>query len=180
MSSPDWRVAPPDFSPTLLDWACTSGSLTQRLVATGLPFAVVVTQQGTAYPTADEADYLTLPLRQPVLVREVLLTLADQPVVFARSLTAGPAPHWAAVLGRGRRSLGLTLFTDAAITRRPLQWATLSTSPLAQAARLHFASAAPCLLGRRAGFVLHGETLLVHEVFHPDLALLSPPPCLPT
>lgn len=91
MSSPDWRVAPPDFSPTLLDWACTSGSLTQRLVATGLPFAVVVTQQGTAYPTADEADYLTLPLRQPVLVREVLLTLADQPVVFARSLTADPA-----------------------------------------------------------------------------------------
>lgn len=176
---PDWRAAPAENVPAALaDWLCETGSLTERLIASGRLFAVEVLAQGVEPAWPDEAAALGLTAGAPALAREVRLTLDGAPFVYARSLCRADSPAWAGVLARGSRSLGLTLFADPGMLRHPLQFITgqpARLALLAQAQQACWPGLAGPLAARRSLFGALDDALLVHEVFHPDLVTVSPP-----
>ncbi len=104
------------------------------------------------------------------------LTLDGAPFVYARSLCRADSPAWAGVLARGSRSLGLTLFGEPGIARHPLNFCAglAAQSALLARARAALPGAGDWLHARRSLFGQPDDALLVHEVFHPLLAEVTP------
>jgi chorismate--pyruvate lyase len=165
-----WRPEPPSCSPGVVGFLTEPGSLTDRLIATGLDFSVEQLYLGSDRATPDEADLLGLSPDSPVLARHVALSLGGDVVVVARSLCAAGCEVWSPILDRGGRSLGLTLFgIDSTISRGPLSFATISfPHPLFAIAQAMTADAAR-FPARRGRFSLHGRALIVQEAFLPAL-----------
>jgi len=162
-----WLPQPPDLAPALLALVTEAGSLTERLMATGHRFGVQVLSQGASKANPDEVALLCLPADSMLYARHVLLTLDDTPVVYARSIARLDCPVWQAILDRGSRSLGLTLFGGLPqLQRGPLRYQQLDTThPLHQACP----NPAGQLAARRCCFVLEQAPLVVCELFLPAL-----------
>ena len=131
-SEPRWRAIshyscrelPPDTRPWLLD----DGSLTARLTGLNVgAFAVRRLYQGWQVPLPSERRLLGLPPRQTALLREVSLSLAGQPVVFARSLfpLASLTGSLAHLRRLQNRSLGEILFRHPGMHRSPFELARM-------------------------------------------------------
>lgn len=154
----------------MADFVTVPGSLTDRLVATGLGFAVEQLYLGNDWATADEAELLGLSPDSLVIARHVALSLAGEIVVVARSLCAKGCEVWGPILDRGGRSLGLTLFgSDSTIRRDPLGFGTVASPH-----PLHRLAQAQCpgttlFPARRGRFSLDGRALIVQEAFLPAL-----------
>lgn len=150
--------------PVIGDWIADSGSLTRRLRQHGR-FAVQPLRQMITRPTATELRLAGQRPRQHALVREVLLTLDGEPVVFARSILPLRSLHGAnRVLGHmARRSLGLELFKPPKATRRAV-WVTCLDG-----ARLPVPGLQGPVWGRESLFVKRGQPCLVAEFFLPAL-----------
>ncbi|AXK38305.1 chorismate lyase [Crenobacter cavernae] len=176
MNAPNlWGDAPPAVPAAVLPCLTESGSLTERLIATGHRFDVVVRFQGKAVLFDEESGALSLPRGSIGTVREVVLTLDDVPVVVARSVARLGCPVWKSVLTRGNRSLGFTLFGELPeLTRAPLSYAEIDERhPLYPGiARIGDKArhVAPQYAARRSRFTMRGETLLLCEAFLPTLA----------
>lgn len=80
------------------------------------------------------------------------------------------------MLARGSRSLGLTLFGEPGIARHPLDFCAglAAQSALLARARAALPGAGDWLHARRSLFGQPDDALLVHEVFHPLLAEVTP------
>lgn len=175
---PRWQL-PAQLSPQpsagwrrcLLD----TGSLTERLVASGGRFRVEVLQQHWQRPLASESDQLGLAPRRLVLVREVLLWVDDAPWVYGRTVI--PATSFAGPLRHLRRlsnqSLGTQLFRHAGLCRGPFQLARVDPMGQLPAPVRRYGGNAGYLWGRRSLFSLHGRKLLVGEVFLPAFQLAA-------
>lgn len=172
-----WRN---DLSHATLDdmqrqWLSDEGSLTARIRARCERFGVRVLRQELLRPHADERAMLGIALREWSWVREVLLLADGVPRVFAHSVLAqrhsrGP---WQMFARLGERPLGAALFADPRISRAPLRYRRLDARhPLYRAA---LAAAGldgvrvPYLWARRSVFTRAGQSLLVCEVFLPDV-----------
>ncbi|MDF1628539.1 MAG: chorismate lyase [Alcanivoracaceae bacterium] len=153
-------VRPP---PQLRSWLAERGSLTRRLQSYG-QFSVEPLYQRITRPTAVEAMLLGLPMGRWALIREVLLRVDGQPVVFARSVLPLRSISGAnRVLGHlARRSLGAELFKLPRATRRAVWAAPVPPS------RLPEPVGEPCW-GRQSLFIKRAKPLLVAEVFLPGL-----------
>jgi chorismate--pyruvate lyase len=162
-----WLPQPPTLSPALLGFVTEPGSLTERLLATGHRFAVQPLYQGASTAHQDEALLLDIPVGSTLYARQVLLTLDDKPVVYARSIARLDCPVWQPILDRGSRSLGFTLFGGLPqLQRAALHYRQLDSShPLYQAS----ATQADSLSARRCRFVLDEAPMVVCEVFLPAL-----------
>jgi chorismate--pyruvate lyase len=174
-SQANWRSDPPYCPPGLAEFVTESGSLTDRLIATGLRFAVELLYLGPDRASRDEASLLDMPVDSPVLARHVALSLDRGVVVVARSLCRVGCTTWEPVLDRGGRSLGLTLFGDGAdIARGTLSYCDVAAPhPLVDLAHAY----SPDTLrfpARRCRFSRQGARLIVQEVFLPALATLTP------
>lgn len=108
-----WPVEP--VSPALRRWLKAPGSLTARLRALGAVH-VEVMSQGTRRLWPAERRLLGQPSGH---VREVILCLDGQPVVWARSITSRQALKgpWKALKGLGSRPLAELLFSHARVRR---------------------------------------------------------------
>lgn len=148
-----------------------TGSLTERLVATGHAFAVTVLYQGLSEVRQDEHDLIGAPSGAALLARHVALTLDGQAVVVARSIARAHCPVWQPVLQRGSRSLGLTLFgADSRIERAPMHYRDIEAGhPLFALARGFDTAPTARYPARRSNFILDGAALNVCEVFLPAL-----------
>lgn len=177
---PRWHSqrAPHDLPVEWTRWLFDPGSLTRRLrQCCPNRFQVRVLWQGWSRPSRDEARALHLRLDAWTWTREVQLLCSDQPWVFARTLI--PA---ATLRGRGRcltrlgnRPLGEVLFTDPQVRRGPVEVARIVAGQrLHQRAFADFVEPAQSLWGRRSLFYMNHRTLLVCEIFLPDLPA-SPP-----
>ncbi len=155
-------------------WLADRGSLTARLQTLGV-FSLARLSQGLAKPTRDEARALHLKPKQLARSREVVLFCDGQPVVFAHTILPrqprGPLTRWLARLGN--RSLGALLFSHPGFQRGPLSARRLDRrDPLYRPAReaLQLAGTAPTTLwARRSSFTFGKQSVLVTEVFSPDL-----------
>jgi chorismate lyase len=100
-------------------WLKGQGSLTARLRQLG-PMEVQVLSQGTRRLWPAERQAIGLSSGH---VREVLLLVRGEPLVWARSVTANRALKgpWRALAGLGSRPLAELLFSHAQVTRGPIQ-----------------------------------------------------------
>lgn len=155
-------------------WLQAPGSLSARLATLGQTFSVQVLKQGRQPLSADEAAALGQPGQRVGYVREVILRVDGQPLVFARSVTthADSLGAWRSVRGLGSRPLADVLFKRAGIRREPLAFARLGRQGRLQrrvAANWQRATgddtAQMAFPARRSVFVRRGAALLVMEVF---------------
>ena len=167
-----WRL-----SESVRGWLFDTCSLTQRLQQACADsgrggFAVRVLSQRRMRPYRDERRLLGMPEHQMALVRQVLLTCAGQPWVFARTVIPVRS-----LSGRGRRlarlgnrPLGAMLFADRTVRRGRLQVARLTPGNAVFASAVSGLTRLPDeIWGRRSVFHYAGRPLLVNEIFLPDV-----------
>ena len=170
-----WPVQPVNRS--VLRWLKGAGSLTSRLRQLGR-VEVKVLHQGTRRLWQAERAVIG---QTHGHVREVMLYVDGQPLVWARSVTSLRALRgsWRALKGLGTRPLAALLFSHARVTREPLHWhAWRAHGPEQGRAWRQWLSAAQsspgvtaCLPPRwaRASVFWHqGQALRVLESFSPQ------------
>ncbi len=164
---------------SLRDWLRAPGSLSRRLARLGQRFEVQLLGQGVAPFRALERAALGLPPRGLTVVREVILRVDGEPLVWARSAvhqraTTGP---WRALKGLGTRPLAHLLYDDPLISRSELQPRRLArhghTRRHAERQWLQATGTAmspQMLWSRNSVFSRSGTQLRVMELFAPALA----------
>lgn len=163
----------------LRQWLHAPGSLSRRLAALGERFAVQTLRQGPARLCRQELAQLGPRARGRMWVREVLLRVDGEPMIWARSVAprvalAGP---WRALLGLGTRPLADLLFKDPRVTRSPLRVEHLAHGgPMRSRMVRQWVTANGkkpmhgMVWARSSIFHKHGVPLRVMEVFAPPLA----------
>ena len=146
-------------------WLTDNGSLTGQLIASGRgEFTVQRRYQGWETPLPSERRLLDLPPRQLSLVREVVLLLNSDAVVFARSIF--PVSSLVGELAHLRRlqskSLGAILFKHPGMRRHPFELATIPGGSDYLPKSLHQSGST---WARRCRFEIEGKRLMVSEVF---------------
>jgi chorismate--pyruvate lyase len=157
-------------------WLIDHGSLTRRLQAACPAFNVRRLSQTHARPHRDEFAAMGLRRQHHALVREVLLRCGDTPVVFAHTVIplGGLTGPWAGLMHLGNRPLGAALFADPRILRHPLECRRLDARhPLYRAAAAHLTQPPRHLWARRSRFTLQAHSILVTEVFLPEVLNLA-------
>ena len=169
IAEPRWRpeaqFTNAELPPRFRSWLLDDGSLTRRLMAMKRgQFRVTRLFQGWRTPLPSEQRLLNIAPRQQALVREVVLSLDDQPVVFARSLfphasLTGPLTHLRRLQNR---SLGEILFRNPRMQRSPFELALIAgdSGYLHRGLRQELPA-----WGRRSRFDIGGRALMVSEVF---------------
>lgn len=153
------------LAPSVRTWLTDNGSLTERLITSGQgKFSVQRLYQGWDVPLPSERALLELPHRQLALVREVVLILGGDEVVFARSIF--PISSLCGSLAHLRRlqnkSLGAILFKHPGMRRYPFELAQITGDCDYLPAQMQQAGPA---WGRRSRFEIAGKRLMVSEVF---------------
>ncbi len=156
-------------------WLTDNGSLTQALKRRCPELRVVRLRQRPGMPYFDERTPLRLKPRRLSLIRDVLLTCAGRPLVYAHSVIplTGLTGPWRSLSRMGTRPLGEALFADPQVRRHPLEYRRLDgRHPLYRAAIEHIPGKPPALWARRSVFVRDGHPILVTEVFLPEVLRL--------
>lgn len=168
---------------SLRDWLRAPGSLSRRLARLGQRFEVQVLRQGVTPLRAAERRALGMPRRGCTVVREVLLRVDGQPLVWARSALhqASLAGPWKALKGLGSRPLAHLLYDDPRIQRSELQPRRLArfghTRRQMERQWLAATGEAPSpqmLWSRNSVFRRGGAPLRVMELFVPEVARFQP------
>lgn len=157
-------LAPSPMPKSLLDepwreWLLHPDSLTQKLRdhAPGT-FELAVLSERQQRPTISEAQTLGISPRSRVQIREVVMSLKGQRVVFARTVIpmSTLTGFERQLRSLNNKPLGEFLFTHPAMERQPIEVksGTLNGQPV---------------WGRRSIFNLSHKPLLVSEFFLPDL-----------
>ena len=174
----DWRTRNRERG-QVRRWVGASGSLSAHLAGAGGSFGVQVLRQGRQALGLDEARALGLPGRCAGYMREVILRVNGEAVVFARSVTrhAHSLGAWRSVRGLGSRPLADVLFKRAGISRSPLAFTRVKPSrrlnrDVARAWQQATGqpAAVRALPARRSVFTRRSAPLLVMEIFaaHPE------------
>ena len=168
---------------TLRDWLRVPGSLSKRLARTGKTFEVQVLSQGVTPLRAQERVALGMPRRGCTVVREVILRVDGEPLVWARSslhqsALAGP---WKALKGLGNRPLGHLLYDDPRVQRSVLQPRRLARfgHTRRQMCKQWLAAtgepaSAQMVWSRNSVFTRRQAQLRVMELFSPNLIRRNP------
>ena len=150
---------------TCRNWLLDDGSLTGRLIDLDQGrFSVLRLYQGWQVPLSSERRLLDIPRRQQAIVREVVLRLGSEAVVFARSVL--PVSSLTGSLAHLRRlqnkPLGAILFSHPGMHRSPFELARIPGDSCYLPDHLHQAGPA---WGRRSRFDIDGKGIMVSEVF---------------
>ena len=167
-----WHPTPLTMSPQIRDWLQNRGSLTRHIQQRCKNFRVEPVFQSLATACNDELAILKLRPGELAHVREVYLYCGKTPVVFAHSVVARKNIRgvWYGMSKLGNKSLGTVLFTNPVIKRTPLKFRKLNlTHPLFHRACKNMQVAPDKLWARRSLFTLHGQPILVTEVFLPAI-----------
>ena len=172
----DWLSYIPNIEPAYAAWLHDHGSLTRRIQQRSKQFHVRNVYNGLNMASRDEINVLNVPRQQHIYTREVLLYADNKPVVFAHSVVATHHLYhaWHALQHLGNRPLGALLFSHPLVQRAPLRYKALKPDhPLYRQAAPELNTLPPRLWARRSVFTLHGASLLVTEVFLPDILKLE-------
>lgn len=145
-------------------WLLDDGSLTQHLLDTGQTFSLERWRQCWEAPNLDERRLLGMRQRERAMVRQVVLRLDGDAMVYARSVF--PMSTLSGPLLRLRRlanqSLGAFLFARNDMRRSPFELALLAGNHdyLPQPLHQH-----DPVWARRSCFQVAGKSMLVSELF---------------
>jgi chorismate--pyruvate lyase len=103
-------------------WLRRTGSLSAQLQSLGSRFEVQRMSQAVARLLPGEARSLGMPPGTRCLVREVVLRVDGEPLVFARSVAPSKSVRgpWRSLVALGSRPLAQLLFNTPRVTRGPL------------------------------------------------------------
>ena len=168
---------------SLRDWLRAPGSLSKRLARTGKTFEVQVLSQGVMPLRAQERVALGMPRRGCTVVREVILRVDGEPLVWARSslhqcALAGP---WKALKGLGNRPLAHLLYEDPRVQRselKPRRLARFGHTRRQMCRQWQAATGKPAspqmVWSRNSVFTRRNAQLRVMELFAPGLIRRKP------
>ena len=169
----------PLAQPIQRHWLTCAGPLTAGLRELG-ELKLRVVRQSSVMPTADEQSAMKLARMQPVLVREICMSINDQDCVVARSAVSQLGRHrsWRAIDRLGRRPLADILYDDWRVARSAFETARVrEPHPLARLASSVGHDTSRCLAhtywARRSVFWRGGDALLVSECFLPAFWALN-------
>lgn len=154
-------------------WLRDNSSLTQRVInACSGDFRVRLRRQCWDGPLPSERRALRMGRTRIGLVREVELLCSGMPWVFARTVI--PTESLKGAAGRlahlGERPLGAVLFSRPTTRRGRIEFARLVPGqPLYEAAVANLNTRPDFLWGRRTLFYYEGKSLLVNEIFLPEV-----------
>lgn len=167
-----WHSSLISVSPRQRFWLQDRGSLTRRIQDRCTRFQVRRVFQSLSRLYGDECEVMKLRPYELALVREVFLYCGDTPVVFAHSVVAHQDLRgaWRSLAGLGNTSLGTVLFSNPKIKRTPLAYKKVNHHHfLYDRACVRLAVRPADLWARRSLFTLHGQSILVTEVFLPAI-----------
>ena len=153
-------------------WLIERGSLTARLQQKYADFYVEPVSVRYQRPAFEEAALLHMAANDRAQVREVLLYGNGKPVVFAHSVLPRKSLHgeWRGLGRLGNKPLGAVLFASPEVKRTPLSYKKLAANHvLYQRAMRYVAGQPDYLWARRSIFSLNRASIMVVEVFLPDL-----------
>ena len=171
-----WHPALSSISPQMRHWLQDRGSLTRRIQERCGQFSVEPIFQSLIKVYGDEGIKMRLRPDELAMVREVYLYCCDKPVVFAHSVVPRKNLRgvWRSLSGLGNRSLGSMLFTNPKVKRTPLEFEKVGSGHfLYDRAVIRLTTNPPNLWARRSLFTLQGQSILVTEVFLPDILDLT-------
>ncbi len=155
-------------------WLLNRGSLTARLInISNSSLKVTIVYQQMSRPYLSEASLLEIPTRQRALIREVILSDGNTPLVFARSVIPIKTltGRLRKLFNMGSNPLGSVLFKDPSMQRGKIEVARVMKQhnyvPDSMVIDKY-------LLGRRSNFYLDNKPLLVSEVFLDTFAPFKP------
>ena len=153
-------------------WLTDRASLTQKLRAGCVDFSVQGVRQRVGHLLADESAIAGVSASRTAWVREVTLTCADCPLVYAHSIL----PHgslvgtWKQLMVLGARPLGASLFADVQVLRAHLEYCRLrACHPLYQRAVARLNHPPEFLWARRSQFWRGGRRIVVTEIYMPEV-----------
>jgi chorismate--pyruvate lyase len=164
-------------------WLTHRASLTTRLQAHATSFRVQRVHQQRGRALLDELTPLALTKPCQVIERDVVLRCDERAVVYAHTILplSANASQWPLFASLGERSLGTTLFSDPLVERGALWFARIKKQhplmrriqdlQLLEEDEQSYANAS-YLYARRSCFTRKGATLLVTEVFLPQVRQL--------
>ncbi len=153
-------------------WLTDRGSLAQRLRRRWADFGVQGMRQQVGHPFADEAYITGVSAPRTAWVREVILTCAGFPLVYAHSILphASLVGGWKRLEFLGSSPLGASLFADVQVRRASLQYCRLGVRhPLYQMAVAKLDQPPEFLWARRSQFWRGRRRIVVTEVFMPEV-----------
>ena len=153
-------------------WLTDRASLTQKLRTGCVNLSVQGVRQRVGHLLADESAIAGVSATRTAWVREVTLTCADRPLVYAHSIL----PHgslvgaWKLLMVLGARPLGASLFTDARVRRAQLEYCRLrARHPLYQRAVARLEYFPEFLWARRSQFWCGNRRIVVTEIYMPEI-----------
>lgn len=172
---PDWTVnrqgVRHQIPETVQSWIYEAGSLTQRLRDLyGDAFTVEILFHEWQKPFMSERLVLSLPQHQSTLVREVLLSAGDKPLILARTIIPVKTLKGAQRnLSRlGNRPLGEVIFSYPKLQRLEMDVSCVKTSNWTEQLKDKIRINEP-VWGRRTVYAIKHREMLVNEFFLPDL-----------
>lgn len=162
----------PVLSHQYRSWLIENGSLTARLQQCYADFFVKPVNVSVKKPVFEEAVLLNVSSHVDAQIREVLLFGNTRPLVFAHSVLPRKSLHgaWRDLGKLGSKPLGAVLFANTSVKRTPLTYKKLSANhALFQAAANHLAEKPDFLWARRSIFSLNCASIMVTEIFLPEL-----------
>ena len=149
-----------------------SGSLTARLQQSHADFFVKPVSVSVKKPVFEEAVLLHVSSHAGAQIREVLLFGSTKPLVFAHSVLPRKSLHgaWRRLGKLGSKPLGAVLFANPNVKRTPLTYKKLSSNHVLYRSAVNHLTEKPAFLwARRSIFSLNCASIMVTEIFLPEL-----------
>ncbi len=161
-------------------WLTRSGALTEALCQLG-EFSLDVVYEGRLEACEEDAQLLATTAHTSLWVRDVLLLVDRQPLVYAHSVTPSIATAqghgWEALRAQGQQPLATVLYHDPCIQRSAFEWQQVQPPRALNDTHCADKNSAP-LWARHSCFMRETQPLVVAETFleafwhHPGLATL--------
>lgn len=174
-TEPKWQESRPGLRRHIprpvQSWIYEAGSLTQRLRdGFGDALKVSVLFHDRQKPFISETRILKLPAHQRTLVREVLLSVGDKPLIVARTIIPvktlkGAQRHLSRL---GSRPLGEVIFSYRKLHRLEMDCSCVPNRCWSDAIK-NQVDMGDSVWGRRTVYAIKDREMLVNEFFLPDL-----------
>ena len=172
---PEWLVNRPGARHRIPEpaqsWIYEAGSLTRRLRDLyGDSFNVQLLFHEWRKPLFSEIILLKLPQHQRTLVREVMLSAQDQPLILARTIIPAKTLKGAqrSLSRLGNRPLGEVIFTYPKLQRLEMDFSCMQVSGWSDSLTQKIVITGP-VWGRRTVYAIRHREMLVNEFFLPEL-----------
>lgn len=146
----------------IFPWLTEQGSLTAKIQTLG-KLTVDVISDTWGQTTQRERKKLNLKAREAARIREVILNVDGQAIIYARSIIPARSlkGHWRYLPKLGNNPLGGFLYKHKGLTRGEIEVAQLPANLFSHINEPTWA--------RRSVFYQYGQGILVNEVFFPAI-----------